>query len=138
MTHACSSLWLSTLLLGQAAYISVMAVCGQTTVSADRTHPSEGAKTNMSILRGLHLFSSCLRWLSRRHDHATSEVSSHLVILITQMAIRLQWQWSLTVTPANWGLSEPHTDLPPQLLSGPRGQSAPARTYAGRGKGHCK
>ena len=92
----------------------------------------------MSILGGLHLFSSFLRWLFRRHDHATREVSSHLVILITQMAIRLQGQWSLTATPANWGLSEPHTDLPPQLLSGPRGQSAPARTYAGRGKGHCK
>ena len=54
-----------------AAYISVMAVCGQTTVSADRTHPSEGAKTNMSILRGLHLLSSWIRWLSRCHAHAT-------------------------------------------------------------------
>ena len=33
--------------------MSVMAVCGQTTVSADRTHPSEGAKSNMSTFMGL-------------------------------------------------------------------------------------
>ena len=32
-------------------------------------------------------------------------VSSHLVILITQMAIRLQWQWSYPLAGAFLGLT---------------------------------